>query len=82
MTGFNAKYHATGTKEKARAMWKNPSTTEARQYAIKNPSGTYGSASWVKKDTGNGPNMAMIARISRKKLPEKLMLSPHKKRFI
>lgn len=80
MTGFSAKYQATGTSMNAKPTWKYPRTTAPTLYAMKNPSGIYGSE-WVKKDKGKGPKMAMSAAISRKKLPVMCMVPPDFKRL-
>jgi hypothetical protein len=76
MTGFSARYHATGTSRNASPIWTNPKATAATLYPIKNPSGTYGSPWYVKKDKGNGPNIAAKAAISKKKLPVMCITPP------
>ena len=73
MIGFNAKYHAIGTSINVSATWNSPSTTAAREYARKNPNDMCGSASWVKKEIGKGPNIATSAAISKKKSPAMCM---------
>ena len=78
MTGFKARYHATGTSRSASQICTNPSSTAARLYPIKNPSGTYGSPWYVKNDKGNGPKMATSAAIYRKKLPVMCITPPYR----